>query len=388
LQPFEVHDVSLSTLQHDRALNIFQDNIRLKQYAAVLGKVYEVKTSRRGWCVVKGEEDGPLITRDTHNQWILESDVGERHDGAMVTRLKSHTVTRSVEDVFVTSASGMPEIERMFPQKAVQIREAHAQARLYLENALNNLTLPTAQSELDPRTAHIIKEFFGVKSLGNVSLIPIKQILADIYVHLVDPSLSPHDSQRFVTGTNTAGNEQTNAFVFESDPQRRVFLSERFFSRPPNVRLKPLVISRGSFNMGAHYRAVTLIHEVSHVACGTQDFAYVAANVPFLDLVEDTGAYRTRMKLMYEKAQKNLSHMAPREELFRTEDDDGWRDFKAADGNIKSEILRLTGTSHLEAARDRFVHDPGTRARVILSNADSVALLATLLGRERFIPRA
>lgn len=388
LQPFEAYDVSLSSLQHDSALNVFQDNIRFKQYAAVQGKVYEVQTTRRGWCVVKGNEEGPQIKRDAGNRWVLDSNVGERHDGSMVTRLKTHSATRSIEDVFVTSASGIAEIERMFPQKAVQIREAHALARQYLENALNNLTITAAQSELDPRTARIIRDFFGVRSLGNVSVIPIKQILADIYVHLVDPSLSPHSSRRFVTGTNTPGNEQTNAFIFESDPQLRIFLSERFFSRPPNVRLKPLVFSRGSFNLGTHYRATTLIHEVSHVVSGTHDIAYVAANVPFLDLIEDTGAYRARMKLTYEKAQKNLSHMAPREELFRTEDDNGWRDFQTVDGNVKGAILRVTGASNLEAARDRFIHDPGTRARVILSNADSVALLATLLGRERFLPMA
>jgi len=388
LQPFEAHDVSLSSLQHDRALNVFQDNIRLKQYAAVLGKVYEVKTTRSGWCVVKGDEEGPQIKRDADNRWVLDSDLGERHDGSLVTRLRTHSATRSVEDVFVTSASGIAEIERLFPQKAMQIREAHALARLYLENALNNLTLTTPQSELDPRTARIIRDFFGVRSLGNVSVIPIKQTLADIYVHLVDPSLSPHSSRRFVTGTNTPGNEQTNAFIFESDPQMRIFLSERFFSRPPNVRLKPLVFSRGSFNLGTHYRAATLIHEISHVASGTHDIAYVAANVPFLDLIEDIGAYRARMKLMYEKSQQNLSHLTLREELFRIEDDNGWRDFQAVDGNVKSEILKITGASNLEAARDRFIHDPGTRARVILNNADSVALLATLLGRERFLPRA
>lgn len=388
LQPFEAHDVSLSSLQHDASLNVFQDNIKLKQYAAVLGKVYEVKTTRSGWCVVKGTEEGPLIKRDASNRWVLDSDLGERHDGSLVTHLKTHSATRSIEDVFVTSASGIAEIERLFPQKAVQIREAHALARQYLENALNNLTTTAAQSELDPRTARIIREFFGVRSLGNVSVIPIKQILADIYVHLVDPSLSPHSSRRFVTGTNTPGNEQTNAFIFEGDPQLRIFLSERFFSRPPNVRLKPLVFSRGSFNLGSHYRATTLIHEVSHIASGTHDFAYVAANVPFLDLMEDIGAYRARMKLMYEKAQKNLSHMVPRDELFRTEDDDGWRDFQTVDGSVKREILKITGTSNLEAARDKFIHDDGIRAKVILSNADSVALLATLLGRERFLPRA
>jgi predicted GTPase len=70
--------------------------------------------------------------------------------------------------------------------------------------------------------------------------------------------------------------------------------------------------------------------------------------------------------------------------LFRIDVDDAWRDLRTADGDAKSVILKLTDTSNLEDARDKFLHDPKTRAKVILSNADSVALLVTLLGRERF----
>lgn len=205
-------------------------------------------------------------------------------------------------------------------------------------------------------------------------------------MHLVHPGLSPYSSQRYVSGSNKPGFENTNAFIFEKDPQQRIFLSERFFSRPPFMRLKPLHVRQGSFNSGTHYRATTLIHEISHISNITHDIAYLDANVPFLDLIDDTGAYRARVKLTYEKAQKNLSHLAPREELFRIEENDSWRDFQEADGNIKNEILKVTGTSNLEAARDKFVHDPSIRAKVMLRNADSVALLVTLLGRERFVP--
>lgn len=386
LLPFENHDISLSSLHQDKTLNMFQDNVTLKQYVAILGKVYQVKSGRDGWYVAKDDDMGPLIKRDADNRWQLDTQLGERHDGAALTSLRTGSTNRNVEDVFTVQASGIAEIERMFPQKAVQLRLAHSQARLYLENALHNLTLDTAQHALDPRTATIIKEFFGVDSLGNVSVLPVKQALTDIYRHLVDPALSPYSSQRYVSGSNKPGYEHTNAFIFEKDPQQRIFLSERFFARPPFVRLKPAHVKQGSFNPGIHYRATTLIHEVSHIANLTHDIAYLDANVPFLDLIEDTGTYRARMKLTYEKAQKNLSHLAAREELFRIEENDSWRDFQEADGSIKGVILKVTGTSNLEAARDKFMHDPKTRAKVILSNADSVALLATLLGRERFMP--
>ena len=164
LQPFEVHDVSLSSLQQDRALNTFQDNITLKQYAAVLGKVYQIKSGPEGWCVVKGDQQGPLVKRDAYNHWVLDTELGARQGGAALTSLRTGSTNRSVEDVFTVEASGIAEIERKFPQKAVQIRRAHAQARLYLENGLYNLTPRHPQSELDPRTAQILKDFFGVRA--------------------------------------------------------------------------------------------------------------------------------------------------------------------------------------------------------------------------------
>lgn len=161
LLPFEVHDVSLSSLQQDRALNTFQDNITLKQYAAVLGKVYQVKSGPDGWCVVKGDQQGPLVKRDAYNHWVLDTELGPRHGGAALTSLRTGSTNRNVEDVFTVEANGIAEIERMFPQKAVQIRRAHAQARLYLESALYNLTPRSPQRELDPRTAQILKDFAG-----------------------------------------------------------------------------------------------------------------------------------------------------------------------------------------------------------------------------------
>ncbi len=384
LLPFESHDVSLRSLQHDEILNVFQDPITLKQYTAVLGKVYQVRSGNDGWCVVRNDDQGPLIKRDADNHWTLDTDIGERRGGAALTSMRTGATNRHVEDVFEVQASGMAEIESRFPQKAIHIRQAHAQARLYLENALYNLTLTRPQSEFDPRTVQILKDFFGVPALGNISVLPIKQALADIYLHLVDPSLSPYSSTRYVAGTNKHGYEHTNAFIFAKDPQQRIFLTERFFSRPPFVRLKPLHIKQGSFNPGTHYRATTLIHEISHIANVTHDIAYLNANLPFLDLIDDTGTYRARMKLDYEKSQNNLSHLASREELFRVEED-GWRDFQESDGAIKNAILDLTGAMSLESARDKFIHEPRIRARVMLSNADSVALLATLLGRELFI---
>ncbi|MGV6394474.1 dermonecrotic toxin domain-containing protein [Pseudomonas caspiana] len=385
MQEFEVHDISLSRLGRDESAGVFLDTVSLKRYAAVLGKVYQVKSTSDGWRVTKGTKDGPRIVRDTHQRWTVDTDLGFKQEGGIITRIKATSTGMNVEDMLVVEATGLPELQRLYPRKAAQFVEAHEQARLYLENALHNLTLATPQSQLDPRVARIITDFFGVQALSNVSVIPIKQAFADIYRALLDPSLSPHSSRRCVIGSNKLGYEDSTAFTFANDPQHRIFLTERFFT-PPYTRLKPRQLRQGSFNSGAHFRACILIHELSHIAGGTHDIAYVDSTVPYLDLLEDTGAYRARLKLEHQQAQQKLSHLTPRDELFRVDDGEMWRDLKTADGDAKRTILRISGSETLESARDRFIHDVKTRSRIILSNADSVALLVTLLGRQRFGP--
>lgn len=387
LQEFEVHDVSLNDLQKDPALNIFTNSISRKQYAAVLGRVYQVKGRSDGWCVIKGGKEGPRIRLDADKHWAVDTELGKRRDGGALTRLRSAQTDINVDDILLVEARGIPEIQRLYPQKAAQIAEAHDQARQYLENALNNLTIDTPQGALDPRTARIITDFFGVASLGNVSVIPIKQVFADIYRLLMDPALSPYSSERYVVGTNKQGYESHTAFTFANDPLQRIFLCEKYFLAP-YVRLKSWHMHQGSFNIGAHFRATILIHELSHVADGTHDLAYVESSAPYVDLLEDIGEYRARLKREHQRAQNSFSHRTPRDQLFKVEEDGNWRDLRFGDGDAKSAILRMTGKDSLEGARDSFLHDTRIRSKLILSNADSVALLATLLGRERFLPPA
>lgn len=383
LRQFEVHDVSLSTLEKDDSLQVFKDPVTLKQYAAVSGKVYQVRNGPNGWCVIKGQEDGPLIRLGKHHRWTFDRSLGAVRNGGALTRLKTNLTDRNVDDVFVVDARGIAEVQRLYPLKATQIVEAHRLARTYLRNAIDNLTLRSGRRVLDPRTEQILKDFFGVNALSNRLVIPVKQALTDIYQLLLDPSLSPHSSQRYVVGTNKLNSRSAIAFIYTNDPLQRVFLSDRFFCSP-FVRLKPAQSRRGGFNSGAHYRAVSLIHELSHIAGNTQDIAYIDSEQPFLDLLEDTGDYRARLKRTQANNQARLSHLSPRDDLFQIDDDGVWRDLKTADGGAKSSVLKLTGTSSIDAARDVFLDNAQIRAKVILNNADSVALLVTLLGRERF----
>ncbi|NAT15817.1 hypothetical protein CU663_07110 [Pseudomonas syringae pv. actinidifoliorum] len=82
-----------------------------------------------------------------------------------------------------------------------------------------------------------------------------------------------------------------------------------------------------------------------------------------------------------------MSFNTDRSQLFKQFEDGAVRDLRRMDGNGKRTILHITGKSTLEDARDVFYSDGHKRADIMLKNADSVALLVTLLGRQRFVKR-
>ncbi|UXZ94707.1 hypothetical protein K3169_20415 [Pseudomonas phytophila] len=384
LRKFEVHDVSLSQLEKDNTRHVFNNPATRKQYAAVSGRVYEVRSGPGGWHVIANEAEGPQIILDGQQHWMFGTGVGRRRNGGALTRLKTNMINYNVEDIFTVDANGVAEIQRLYPLKSTQLVEAHRQARVYLRNALDNLTLRPPNRVLDPRVEQIFKDFFGVRALSNALVIPVKLAITDIYRLLLDPTLSPHSSQRYVVGTNKIDSRDVTAFTYTDDPLKRVFLSERFFGTP-FVRLKSAQSRLGGFNAGVHFRATALIHELSHIAGKTEDIAYLDSDRPYLDLLEDIGEYRMRLKREQVRVQSRLSHLTPRDELFKVEEESGTsRDIKTADGGAKAKVLKLTDAPNLDAARDIFLDDALIRAEVIMANADSVALLVTLLGRQRF----
>ena len=145
----------------------------------------------------------------------------------------------------------------------------------------------------------------------------------------------------------------------------------------------------GGFNASAHFRAGTLIHELTHLVGGAHDIADLDASAPFLDLLDDghpvSKALKDELSALRATA---LSHKTPADRLFRKRDSSGWRDISEQDGPIKASILRITGTTNLAQARDVFLSDPQKRSEVILSNADSVAVLVMNLGRTRALPES
>jgi hypothetical protein len=382
LQRFEVQDISLNELHKDPLLDVYTDPLTLKQYAPVAGKVYWVQQRPSGWHIMGEQGEGPLLRMGTDQHWTLAG-LGTRREGGAVTRLQSARMQRDIGDIFIVEARGMREIRRAYRDKARRIGEAHLQARRYLQNCLSNISGAPVSGRLDLRVSKIIGDFFGVSAPGEGLLLAIRTTVSDIFKLLLDPSLAPFSSDRFVVGSNRLGYEDSTAFTFSHDAQKRIFLTERYF-RTPVYRLKRPRPGQGSFQLGVHYRATVLLHELSHLANDTQDIAYLDSEAPFLDLLDDQGEYRARLKLEQERYQQNvLSHRTPRGELFKLPDRDGQQGLKAIDGDGKRVVLRITGKTTLDEARDVFLNDAEKRAQIILSNADSVALLVTLLGRER-----
>ncbi|MEE5086186.1 DUF6543 domain-containing protein [Pseudomonas alliivorans] len=385
LRQFEVKDVSLSTLQKDELFNTYNDPASGRKYAAIGGKAYELKSDRDGWFIVSQDRVGPPVVLDEEQRWKLDLNGGLKGGGAILTRVKTSIVDANADDVMAVDSQGMLEIRRTFRGMAQAIEEGHTQAQRYLENCLDNLCLKLPDGSVEPRVKQLLGDFFAQSEPDEQLYETVKHVVTQIYGALMDPTLSPVDSPRYVIGVNRIGHEDSTAFVFGSDPLKRIFLTEQFF-RLPSYRFKVSAMRSGHFHYGAHYRAAILIHELSHLTLNTEDLAYVDAQAPFADLLEDTAGYRLRLKnAQLALQQKALSYQTDRSQLFKQLENDRWRDLKRSDGKSKSTILRIAGTSTLDEARDVFYTDVRKRTDIMLANADTVALLVTLLGRERLV---
>ncbi|MGN2435858.1 dermonecrotic toxin domain-containing protein [Pseudomonas syringae] len=387
LREFEVNDIAVNTLQRDELLNTYNDAVKGRRYAAVDGKVYQLKRDRDGWFIVRDGVMGPSVGLDTNQRWKLNVQAGLKGGGGVVTRIENNTVNELVDEIMVVNARGMSEIRQSYREMAQAIEEGHAQAQRYLENCMGNLSMRSPEGLSDPRVEKILSDFFEVKSLDTRLHEITKKTVTRIYDELMDPSLSPVDSPRYVVGINRLGSESSSAFIFETDPSRRVFLTEQFF-RLPSYRLKVSAVRAGDFRFGPHYRAAILIHELSHLVLKTDDIAYLDSHAPYTDLLNDSSAYRARLRDEQATIQRTaLSFSTDRSQLFKQLEGGAVRDLRRMDGNGKRTILRITGKSTLEEARDVFYSDVHKRADIMLKNADSVALLVTLLGRQRFVKR-
>jgi hypothetical protein len=383
LRQFEVHDISLSELETEPLFNLYRDPQRNHRYAVVAGKLYRVRAEGGAWRIVWHEVNGPAVRLNHARQW--EMSVGLKGGGPVASRLQGAGIEMSVQSIFTVEARGMPEIRRLYRDRARRIGQAHAWGLNYVRTALENLKPEASTGLLPAPTSAVLCEFFGVRTVEPQLLERVRASLGTLLDTFLEPSLSPWSSERFVVGMGKGEYEENPAFTYSHDPQRRIFLGSRFFEAL-KVRLKPPPSGHNGFDMGAHFRAAVLLHELSHIGHGSLDIAYIDAVLPYLDMIEGTGSYYGAVKSGVEKCQKRtLSHLASRDELFSSPLGDGpRRDLDKTDNGALEAVLRLAGTKTLDQARDVFMQDARRRAEIILANADSVALLTTLLGRRRF----
>lgn len=384
LRDLEATGVALSALRKDELYNVALDDKTSKRYAAVDGRVYEVDFNNYGWFIVDHGKQGPFIKLDEEQHWTLQLQGGLKGGGPVVSRIRQNRLETDINQLVIPEATGMAEIRLNYRDRAQAIEQAHAQARLYLANCLDNLDLRSADGAMDARVERIVGDFFGERKPDARMYDAIRHIVTKVYQEMISPSLSPIDSPRYVLATNRRGHESSLAFIFQKDPLRRVFLTEQFFRVQP-FRLKAKVLRAGAFNYHDHYRAMILIHELSHLVANTDDIAYVDSYAPFLDLLDDAPSYRLRLKNeQIARQQKAFSYQTDRSELFKNAEDGVWYDLRRSEGSAKDTILHAAGTKTLEEARDVFYTDVQKRTDIILKNADSVALLISLIGRTRF----
>ncbi|WP_443696471.1 dermonecrotic toxin domain-containing protein [Pseudomonas sp.] len=390
LQAFEVSDIALSDLMKDELYNLYQAPLTLKKYAAVAGKVYQVQMQDEGaWHIVSGDNVGPNLKLNDHQQWELNVRWGLRGGGGLLTRPKSpdaltpSEIDAAVNHEFDVLASGMPAIRLGYRDHARRIGRAHLQTKRYIETCLENLNVRTPAAPLNAQVNTIIGEFFGVQTPSAGLVDAIKKSTTGLFNAVMDASLAPYSSPRFVLGVNRAGYETTVAFTLKADPLQRIYLSEQFFEAS-KYHLKPSAVGSAGFNLRSHYRAAALIHELSHLSNDTHDIAYLEATAPFLDLLAIDTPDQIRIKSDLEELHhRYLSHRTPISQLFKHFKNGQWQDIND-EGEGKQFVLNITGQTTLADARPVFLADAEKRSEIILGNADSLGLLVTLLGRQRF----
>jgi hypothetical protein len=387
LAALEVKDVALNELQHDELLSLYIGAGGTRFYASVKGKVYEVaRTSNETrWTIIGADgAPGPMLELDTNQRWQLDLKLGLKGGGGVQTRMRSALIDIDVDDIIVVQATGMPEIRARYRDKALQIAEAQLHSKRYLENCLDNLHIHQRGKPLDPRVSKILTDFFGVATPDQRLLDNTERMIKLLYDGLMDASMSTYSSSRYVVGNNRSASDMTAGFVFKRDPQRRMFLTERFFNVLP-YSLNAQARIEG-FELAPHFQAATLIHEFSHLVADTHDIAYLETSAPYPDLLLEDNANNIRLKADLALLQtEGLSHLTEKANLFLLLDNGQWRDIIRDDGSAFDAVLRITGTRNLDAARDVFLSDAVKRSELLLSNADSVTLLVLLLGRHNYV---
>jgi hypothetical protein len=377
LRPLEAKNVAVGQMNHNDLLNLYEGTDK-KSYAVVAGKVYQVqKLDEPGtlFIVGPGGEAGPKLKLDRTQRWQLDMG-GLKGGGAASRKFYTSRALTQAQGTLIIEAEGMANIRLNYAQRAIDIEAAHRQAQEYLTNCLENLRADQPDA-LRNQARTIVGDFFGIADADETLMAQIESAATSLLDALMEPSLSPvsTNSNRIVVGTNRSGIDRTVAFTMTADPERRIFLTDRFFLTQ-RYRLTPAA-GASPFDQSLHYRAGTLIHELSHLVLDTRDIAYVDGCAPYLDQL--LPAERATVEGLHD----NLNNRTNRVALFTDQENHPHRDLRRDDGRGVGAILQITGKNTLDEARSVFFADAAKRSQIMLKNADSVTLLILRLGRRR-----
>lgn len=380
LQPFETHDVALQDLALDTSTHVYTDKTNVDGYVPMAGKVYPVKKAKDQWRLDSDDQQGPYVGRNSEGRWVLDLSVHKPRFGQAWTRHKTLRAER--RDINI-QARGIREIAAVSSWKAQAIDEALNVATYYAVNCKRNLQQFAALRSPESRVGLFLCELFGAVNLNPDHVKKIDNIVDGILDELSDPTLTGPDSMRFVSGDSLTDAINEYAMVLVNDSERKVYLFERFFDPNLTDYVDKLSVP---FDMMAHARAATLIHELTHLRFKTADIAYLHSFEPFRDLIDTAKPGAQAVKTRQDDLQTTaLSTLTPERMLFKTWDDvsETWEDygFFTTTHYLKRKVLSTTGAKTLVEARQIFMSNIDKRIDVILSNADSVTYLITHLGR-------
>ncbi|MFJ7281669.1 dermonecrotic toxin domain-containing protein [Pseudomonas sp. NPDC099000] len=383
LKRHESINVDLGSLKSDATLGLYTHPTTKQHYGPVEGKVFPVIKRGTRWRIGDTSTLGPHLRQNESKQWLIDG----RESAPRFSLFRRLETARLVFDGMNVDATGMSDIRRLFPQKARQIDEALDLATTYAWNSYRNLQLLKNSDDTITPVHQLIMDFLGVQQVLPTHVEKVEKIMGDVFTALLEPSLRKPKSSRFAVGRVTEDAQHTFAFIVATDKNRRIHLAERFFD--PRFEHYRQHLTDAAFPIHTHARAVTLIHELSHMVCKTEDIFYLDPGRPFTDLIGTATPLATELKRALTDVQKTaLSIQTPYTRLFMTQDPDTgvWEDpgstSNEESNRIKARILELTGAENLSGARETFKKNPLVRLAVQLSNADSVAWLVSHLGRE------
>lgn len=381
LQPYET-STALETLKLDAQKLVYSAPSTTDKYAAIAGKVYAVAQAEKTWHLRKKDgSQGPALEVKNSRLVVASAD----HPAHCSRSTHRDPVQQDVEKnrriELLIQARGMAQINRRYPARAYVIQQAVVRARDYALKCLHNFVI-SRDNLGGTRVETLLKSFFEVTQVTPELLRKFEDVAIPICRELMDPRDDLLSTERFYAGLNGYVDSNILAFVFKNDKKRIIHLTEVFFNPGMDGYTAHLPFR---FGVDSHARAVTLIHELSHLVCASEDLVWVQAIGPFPSLIDTTTDMGQLALESLERQRNSLSRSAPH--LFAEKTSDTvWTDLDQIPSRADEykKILSLTKTTNLADARKAFRNPLSGEARidVHLANADSIALLISEMGKD------